>query len=547
MSWKKLVLPLLFITLIAAFLTGCGAKEEATAPAGGEQQSAAEEMVLRYNLATEPETLDPALATGQPELTAINAFFEGLTRLDESYEPQPAMAESWDISEDGLVYTFHLRDGIKWTNGDPVTAYDFEYAWKRVLNPDTAADYAYMLWYIKNAEKYTSGEVSADEVGIKAIDEKTLEVTLEAPAPYFLSLTAFPTYFPVHKATVEADPDGWAGEAETIVSNGPFKLIKWEHKNVLELVPNENYWDRETVKLDKLVFYTVEEESTELAMFETGDLDILDNPPLEEMDRLKNEGLVIGSDLAVYYYMFNVEKEPFDDPRVRRAFAMAIERQALIDAVTKAGQRPAYAFVPYGIINPVTGKDFREEGGDYFTEDIEEAKRLLAEAGYPDGKGLPPIEILYNTSEGHKKIAEAIQQMWRKNLGVENVTLRNEEWGVYLESRDQGNFQVARAGWAADYLDPMTFLDMWLKDGGNNNTNWWDPEYEDLITTAKSTGDQKVRFEAMHKAEEILMRDMPIAPIYFYTDPYLMKDYVKGVVKLPFGPEMEFKHAYIEK
>ncbi len=433
-------------------------------------------MVLRYNLGTEPEILDSAKATGQPEFTVLNALFEGLVRLDENYQPQPAMVEDWEISPDGLTYTFCLREGIKWSSGDPVTAEDFEYAWLRVLNPETGADYAYQLWCIKGAYDYTAGTGSAHDVAIEAVDERTLRVTLEQPAPYFLSLMAFPTYFPVHKATVEQFGDAYGAEAENLVTNGPFKLVKWEHRSILELLPLEDYWDRDAVKLDKLEIYTVEEASTELAMFETGDLDILDNPPLEEMPRLKEEGLVIGGDLATYYYIFNVEKEPFDDLRVRKAFAYAINRQLLVDSITQAGQKPAMAFVPYGIINPTTNKDFREEGGAYFKDnDVETARRLLAEVGYPKGEGLPPIEILMNDSEAHVRIAQAIGQMWKEDLGVKEIKFRTEEWGDYLTTRDEGDFQVARAGWGADYLDPMTFLDMWLKDGGNNNSNWWDP------------------------------------------------------------------------
>jgi len=533
--WKKAIAFVAVVALMAALGAGCrGVAEE-------------EEMVLRYNLGTEPEILDSALATGQPEFTLLSAICEGLARLDENLQPQPAMAERWEVSEDNLSYTFYIRDGVKWSNGDPVTADDFAYAWLRVLNPETAADYAYQLWYIEGAYDYTNGTGSAEDVGIEVVDETTLKVTLAEPAPYFLSLMAFPTYFPVHQGTVDAAGTAYGSEVENIVTNGPFALTKWEHRSTLELVPFADYWDRDAVKLDKLEVYCIEEESTELAMFETGDLDILDNPPLEEMARLKDEGLILGGDLATYYYIFNCEKAPFDDARVRKAFTMAINRQQLIDAVTQAGQRPALAFVPYGIISPVTNEDFREEGGDYFADaDVATAQALLAEAGYPNGEGLPAIEILTNDRESHIRIAEAVMEMWKTALGVTDVSIRVEEWGVYLTTRDEGDFQVARAGWGADYVDPMTFLDMWLTGGGNNNTFWGDPDYDSLIATARGTADQQIRFEAMHDAEAILMEAMPIAPFYFYTDPYMFKDYVKGVTKLPFGPSMEFKHAYIE-
>lgn len=554
MSRKLLALTIILTLIVTAGLAGCGKKAT-------EEKKV--EQVIRYNLGTEPETMDSAKATGQPEFNVLNAQFEGLVRLDSKFQVQPGMAEKWDISPDQLTYTFHLRDA-KWSNGDPVTADDFAYAWFRVLDPKTAADYAYQLYYIEGAQAYNSVALTDDKgnplpdaeaklaeakknVKITVKDPKTLEVKLTSPTPYFLSLMAFPTYFPVHKKTVESNPE-WATKPETIISNGPFKLTQWEHQGKLVFEKNANYWDAKTVKLDKMIWTMVQESSTELVMFESGDLDIADNPPSEEMDRLKNEGKVtILPDLAVYYYIFNTEKKPFDDVRVRKALALAIDRAAIVKSVTKSGQIPATAFVPLGLPDVKAGDDFRKVGGDYFKDaDIETAKKLLAEAGYPDGKGFPAFEILYNTSEGHKKIAEAVQEMWKKNLGLTNITLTNQEWGVYLETRDQGNFQVARAGWGADYLDAMTFLDLFeLKDGGNNNTRWSDPEYARLIQVAKTNADPAVRIKAMHDAEKILMDNMPIIPFYFYTNPIMIKPKVKDLAVYTFGPTLDFKWAYV--
>ncbi len=538
---KSKFLFLAAMVLIAAFvLAGCGASKAA--------DDAGKKKIV-YNVGSEPETLDPGKAIGEPDLTAINAMMEGLTRYNLKGELEPAMAKDWDVSEDGAVYTFHLRDA-KWSNGDPVTAYDFEYAWKRVLNPEFAADYAYELFYIKNAEAYNSEEIKDPaQVGVKALDEKTLEVTLKAPAPQFLGLTAFETYFPVHKATVEANPD-WHAHPETYVNNGPFKMTAWEHDQKIVFKKNENYWDKDNVKLEDLVMTLVTAESTELAMFETGEIDIGDNPPTEELDRLKadpNSGLKIDGDLAVYYYLFNTTIKPFDDIRVRKALAMAIDREAIVKNITKAGQIPAFAFVPYGLADADPEKDFRKVGGDYFKEDVGEAKRLLAEAGYPDGEGFPEFEILTNNTEAHIKIAQAIQEMWKQNLGIANITVRSQEWGPYLKARDELEYQVARAGWGADYADPMTFLDMWITDGGNNNTGWGKKEYEDLIKQVNSTNDQAKRMQLMHQMEDMFMSDLPIMPIYFYTNPYLIKDYVKDVRVPSFGPAMEFKWAYVEK
>jgi len=546
MKTKKLVAVFLALVMVAALGAGC-TKTQTTPPAP-DQPAPKEPMVLRYNLGVEPETLDTAKMTGIPEFNAVLPALEGLTRIKADGMPGPGMAYKWDISEGGTKYVFYLRDA-KWSNGDPVTAYDFEFAWKRALDPEVAADYAYMLYHVKGAEAYNSGEGSVDDVGVRALDDKTLEVHLETNAPFFLDLCAFPTYMPVPSKVVKANPD-WHASAATFVSNGPFKLTKWEHHSILEYEKNPDYWDKDAVKLDKLVFYMVEESSTELTMFETGEIDYADNPPLPEIDRLKAQGVFkVSSLLGTYYYIFNTEKPPLNDWRVRKALTLAISRKDITEKVTKAGQLPALAWVPPDIPDAKPGPDFREVGGNYFKDnDVETARALLAEAGYPGGKGMPPLEILYNTSEAHKAIAEVIQEMWKKNLGIENVTLTNQEWKVYLATRDAGTFMIARAGWLGDYNDPMTFLDMWVTGGGNNNSRWSNKEYDALVTKARLETDPVKRMQMLHELEDMLFADgaWPIMPIYYYVDSYLMKDYVKGVYISPLGP-IDFKHAWIDK
>jgi len=536
----KFVFLMLVVFAFSLLAAGCGDSEEQSSEEPKEQ-----EQVLTYNMAAEPESLDPAKITGIPEGTVVYGLLDGLTR-NTANGLKPAIAEKWDVSEDGLKYTFYLRDA-KWTNGDPVTAHDFEYAWKRVLNPETGCKYAYQLYYIKNGKAYNEGKITdADQVGVKAIDNKTLELTLESPAPYFLYLTSFYTLFPVHKATVEANPD-WANSPETYVGNGPFKLAEWQHHDKIVQVKNEDYWNTDVVKLDKIVLTMIEEASTYLTMWENGELDAISSPPLADMERLMSEGKVQTHPyLGTYYYILHTEKKPFDDPRVCKAFALAIDRRMLTEHVTKGGQTPAYAFVPHGIPD-ADGGDFRENGGYYIKDaDVETAKKLLEEAGYPNGEGLPEITILYNTSESHKAIAEAIQEMWKTNLGIENVKLTNQEWKVYLNSRKEGDFHIARAGWIGDYLDPMTFLDMFVTDGDMNNGRWSNARYDELIEIAKSSGDQKVRMEAMHEAEAILMEEMPVIPIYYYVQNICVHDYVKGVFWDPLGPP-QFKNTWIEK
>jgi oligopeptide transport system substrate-binding protein len=513
------------------------------APAPKDQQ------VLRHPNGTEPETIDPAMSTGIPEANIELAVFEGLTRIGQNDVIVPGVASKWEVSKDGKVYTFHLRKS-QWSNGDPVTAKDFAYAWERALRPETAAEYAYQLHYIKNGQAYNEGKIKDPaELGIKVINDYTLQVTLEAPTPYFTFLTGFPTLMPVHKKFVEADPKGWFTKPETYIGNGPFKLAKWEHQSKLELVKNPLYWDAKKVKLEKVVLSLVDSNTTEEAMFETNQLDVLDNIPLPSIERWKKDkGYRVDPYIGTYYYIVNCEK--VKDKRVRQALFLAIDRQTLVEKITKAGQIAAYAWTPPGFPDPAKkGADFRGVGGNFVTtgdlkKDIERAKKLLAEAGYPDGKGLS-LEILYNTSESHKRIAEFIQQQWKVNLGVE-TTMTNQEWKVYLNTRDTGDFQVARAGWIGDYVHPMTFMDMHVTGGGNNDSKWGNKKYDELIGLAKATVDQKAAFKAMHEAEAIMMDEMPVIPLYFYTNPNVLKPWVKNLNLSALG-FWHFKEAWIEK
>lgn len=508
---------------------------------------AADEMVVTYNVGTEPETLDPALMTGIPEFHMTLQMYEGLTRLDADNHPQPACAESWDISDDQMEYTFHLRDDLKWSNGDPLTAYDFEFAWKRAVDPDMAADYSYMFDLIEGATACYEGEGSPDDIGITVVDDQTIKVKLQSGAPYFLDLTSFPTYYPLHRETVEADNEGWHLKPETTIVNGPFKLEKREQGR-LEYVPNEYYWDAGAVKLDRLIFTMVEELNTELTMFENGEVDMTHDVPGPEIPRLKQElpdELNIFPYLGTYYYIFNCSKKPFDDVRVRKALTLALDRKALCEEVTQGGELPAFAYVPPGIADVAEGSDFREVAGDFYEEDVEEAKKLLAEAGYPDGEGFPAFEILYNTHDMHKIIAEAIMEMWEQNLGITGITLTNQEWGTYLTSRDEGDFDVARAGWIGDYVEPNSFLDMWKTGGGNNNTQWGDARYDAIISELVTLADPADRMPLLHEQEEILMRDMPIMPVYYYTSPMMVNSKLKGYLYLTTGG-LDFKTAYLE-
>lgn len=499
---------------------------------------------VKYVLETEPSTLDPALSTGLPESQVELQIFEGLVRLDSKDLPQPGVAKSWDISEDGLTYTFHLREDAKWSDGSKVTAKDFAYAWTRVLTKATASQNAYMLYPIKNAKAFFEGKASASDLGIKVVNDETLQVVLEAPTPYFLGLTAFHAYYPVPEKVVSANPTKWASSGEGFISNGPFVLTAWKHNSDLKFKKNDHYWDKAKVKLTAMEWPISESQATRLNMVESGQANMMTEPPGPEQDRLTKAGLMKVTPISsTTYYIFNNTKAPFDNPLVRKAFSMAIEREALTKNVMKGGKKAAYAFVPPGMTNPATGKDFREEGGNYVKEDVEEAKKLLKEAGYSESNPFPEVTLLFNTNETHKALAEAVQAMLKKNLGV-NVKLTNQETKVFLASRNQGEFQIARANWVGDYADPMTFIGVFSDPG--NDAMYNNPTYNTLATLSDSARDAGARMITMHQAEKLLFDDAVIMPVAYSTHPYIAPDYIKGyhwsILAL-----VDFKEAYIQK
>lgn len=549
---------LLVLALVISAFAGCAEKEEPAPdqgqaeqpgePATPEEPELKDEQVITYNLLADPDSIDPHKSTSVGGSIIMQNIFEGLVRTNAKMEQDPGVAESWETNENKTVWTFKLREDSKWSDGNPVTAEDFVYGWKRAVDPATACEYAYMLDPVLNATKIYNGELGVDELGVKAIDANTLEVTLEQPTDYMLELFAFPTYFPVRKDSVEKNPDAWEFDPDTAITNGPFKLAEYVQNDVLKIVPNENYWDADRVKIEAVKFVFITEQSTGLAAFEAGDIDGTDEVPNQEIPRLQaeSEDFIIAPYLGTYYYSFNVEKEPFTDPKVRKALTIAIDRNAIVTTVTLGGQIPATGFVPPGV--KVGGEDFRKVGGDYgidtMTAQVEEAKKLLEEAGYPNGEGFPKFTLKYNTSENHKKIAEAIQEMWKKNLNIE-IELENMEWRVFVQARQNGDYQVARNGWIGDYNHPMTFLDMFLSESGNNDAQWKNEEFDKLIYAAKKESDTEKVAELMHKAEALMMEDMIVMPIYYYTHPYMMKGYVKDYFRTSLG-HIFFDRAYVD-
>ncbi len=527
--FKKSLTFLLVLVLIVGMLAGCG-KTETPADSSDSSSTSSDnttdansetpegtEQVLVWNISSEPKTIDPGLNAASDGGNVVNNMFEGLMR-EVNGKIEPGIAESYEVSEDKLVYTFTLRDS-KWSDGQPLTAHDFEYAWNRVLDPATASEYSWIF-----------GEAGVKS--FKALDDKHFEVTLEAPTPYFLGLTGFYTFYPVRKDAVEAGADGaWAVDPAKSIVNGPFMLESYKNADKMVLVKNPNYWRADQVKLDKIEGLMIVDEATALTGYESGEIDVLDQFPTAEIPRLLAEDpsfMILPMD-GVYYYSFNTKVEPLDKLEVRKALTLAIDRKAICETVAKGGQIPATTMVSQAARDH-ENKVFATEAGNFDIavdgSAVETAKQLLADAGYPNGEGFPKLTLLYNTNEGHKSIAEAIQEMWKQNLNID-ISLENQEWAVFQDTRKNYAFEIARCGWLGDYSDPMTYLGMFLKGSPMNYSQFESEEYDALIKEAK-TQEPAERFASLYKAHELVMNSYTYLPIYYYTDPIMVSPAVAG-------------------
>ncbi|MGG1662843.1 peptide ABC transporter substrate-binding protein [Brevibacillus sp. NRS-1366] len=536
---KKLSTILLSASLaVSMFMAGCTSGQptnnESAPPAGNNQPNTpapgdqAAKLLLLNNI-KEPTSLDPPIGFDQPSYDILNNLMEGLTRLDENQKIQPAAASEWKISEDGKTYTFTLRDS-KWSNGDPVTAHDFEYAWKRMLDPALASPASFLAYVIEGAEAYNSGKGKVEDVKVKAVDDKTLEVVLAEPASWTLLLASNPAFFPVHKATGEKDPK-WAAEAATFVGNGPFKLTEWTHDSELKMMKNENYWDAANVTLAGAVWKMIDDENTEYQMFTNEELHRTTTVPADMADQLFKDGKVYVKDGAgTEFYRFNVTKEPFDNANIRKAFSLAIDRQTLVDLVLMRKQKPGTGFVSFGLPDANGSGDFRQVGGDLVKFDAAEAKKLLEqgmkEKGYTK---LPEVTLTYRSGTANEKTAQAAQEMWKQTLGVD-VKLQKVEGKVLTDMQKQLQYQIARSSWLPDFGDAINFLDIFQSKSGSNRTGWSNAEYDKLIEGAYKEPDDAKRLQMLHDAEKILVNDAPIAPLYFYNTSLLTSDKVSGVV-----------------
>ncbi|MBO8170616.1 MAG: peptide ABC transporter substrate-binding protein [Bacillaceae bacterium] len=579
--------------VLSVALAGCGGGTENTATNGEgskptEDQSTAKqnvssggdegeaqldaEQVLHVYEGAEPPELDSAKSTDAVSFEVLNAVMAGLTRIDETGNPVPEMAEDWDVSDDGKTYTFHLRDA-KWSNGEPVTANDFKFAWMRAINAENASQYAFIFTdYIKNAEGYFNWtayqldpdkymedhdevpeEVKAEDVGIKVIDDKTLEVELVAPTPYFTSLTAFPVYLPINEDFFTQAGDKYGTEDDQLIYNGPFLLTEWQHEKGWVYKKNPDYWDADTVKLEKVIVDVIKDPNTALNLYEAGDLDLAPVPPEQVPLYQEDPNYFTWTDLAHFYLVFNQDINNYQGPnpevikalanaKVRKAISLALDRQGHADIVLNNGSLPAYGFVPYGI------RGFREANGDLFQDDPEQAKQLLEEGLQEAGvavEDFKTIRYLTGDSESARKTAEFLKENLRSTLGIE-LDIQQVTFQERLKRSREGNFDLVLSGWGPDYNDPMTFMDLFVTDGPYNDGGYSNQEFDDLIKNAKVESDPEKRMQMMMDAEKILIaEDMAVAPLYFRANANLLRPYVKELHFHGIGPSREYKWTYI--
>ena len=505
---------------------------EATASTG--------EKILSVQVGPDPETIDPALNSAVDGGNMLLHSFECLLAVDENGQLVPGQAESWETSEDGLTWTFHLRDGLKWSDGSDLTANDFVYSWKRVCDPMVAAPYAEtVLSMVEGYDKAIEGDLDALQVA--AQDDNTLVVTLNAPCSYFGSLAAFATLSPVQEATVTANGDAWATSAATYISNGPFYVSEWVPGSYIMMSKNPYYWNADAIKLDGIKWNLIEDSNAAYSAYQTGEVLMIKDVPTEEIPSLKdNADFHVDPIIGTYYISMNLERDAFKDARVRKALSLAIDRDYVANTLMQGTYSPADNFMGPGWID-MDGKQFKDNanGGQSYIDvnnyeaDLEEAKQLLADAGYPDGEGFPTITYTTNDAGYHKVVAEYVQQAWAQ-LGID-LQVDIVEWASFTPMRRNGDFDVARNGWVGDYSDPSNMLDLFLSTNGNNDGKFNNADYDAAIYRSRETLDPTERSKALHDAEDILMEETGCIPVAYYNDFWLQSDKITGSWHSPYG------------
>ncbi|PFD97546.1 peptide ABC transporter substrate-binding protein [Bacillus cereus] len=545
---KKNFVPAVASVLGASILlTGCGSyKEEANG--ANAKDKAPDKQILNLATGTEIRTMDTARATDTDSGQAMRNVFEGLYNLGEGNKPVPGVAKSHEVSPDKTKYTFHLRNS-KWSNGTPVTANDFVFAWQRAVDPATASEYAFLFFDIKNAKKINSKELPADQLGVKAINDHIFEVELERPVPYFISLTAFPTFLPINEEFFKSQGNKYALEDNKLIYNGAFTLSDWKHEQSFKFKKNTNYWDKNNVKLEEINFNIVKDHSTAVNLYESKQIDRLTlTSDLVDKYR-KDSNFKERPDVGVQFVRMNQKNKTLQNINVRQAIDKSIDKKAFVNILLNDGSLPAYSLVPKNFAKGPNGKDFREENGNLTKENTKDAQKSWKQAKQELGSDKISIELLTSDNDLSKKTGEYLKEQLEKNLEGLTVSIKHQPRKQQVTLLLQGNYDIAIDGWSPDFADPITFLELFTTDNPYNLDHYSNKEFDDLIQKVKTdlAGDEKARWEALKQAEKILFKDAVVSPLYQNGTTYLERSYVKGVVEVDFAGPLNFKWANIEK
>ena len=519
---KKMLALILALVLVCSFASIAAAEEA--------------KNVIKYSIADDPQQMDPTLNSYSRSSFVLQNLFAGLYKLGPDGENYiPSCAEGYEVSEDGLTYTFTLKDGLKWSDGSALTAYDFEYSWKRVMDPEVASGAASDMWVIKNGQEYNEGACTADEVGVKALDEKTLEVTTSYYAPWFPALTATTVYFPVKQEVVEAEGDPWTKNVATYVSNGPFMLQEYSSLDKIVMAKNPNYYGAADVQADEVIYYIIADSASVLVSYNNGDLNVADDLDANAREQYgSTDEYAIRNRIGIQYWDFNCKLPEFSDPTVRKAFAYAIDRQTILNAAMLNAESPEFGFIPSSQPSLTTDGSYRSVAGPMFEENVELAQQLLAEAGYPGGEGFPVVNIVCQNTDEQRTMAQVVGELWKMNLGIE-YTITNYESSTYWGELDNGNFSVARNGFTCDYVDPSANLRIWVTGSNCYENGWDDPVYDEMFAQASTILDPAEREAALIEIEKYICDQMPGMPVYTMVDDYLVKPEITGIVKNAIG------------
>ena len=541
---KKKIVAVVMVMAMAVMpvLAGCGAQGGS---AGG--------SVVNVQVGPSPETIDPALNSAVDGANMIIHAFEGLLKFDRDNNVVSGLAESYDVSDDGLTWTFHLRDGLKWSDGSALTANDFVYSWKRVVDPETAAPYGYDLMnLVKGFDEASEGNL--DALGVSAPDDKTFVVELSSPCVYFDKICAFAVMVPVQQATIEANGESWWTNPKTYITDGPYLMTDYTDGSQIVFEKNPNYWDAANITFDKIVWHLIEDSNAAYSAYQNGDIDMIKDVPTEEIPSLSgSEEFYVEPLMGTYYVTFNCNKEPFNDSKVREALSLAIDRKYVAGTIMQGTYSPATNFVGPGVSDEKDGSSFeavtREKYGDHFDVEnydaqLEKAKSLLAEAGYPDGEGFPEFKYLTNDTAYHKAVAEYLQSAWG-DLGLK-MNIDIQEWKTVTADRRSGNYDVARNGWVYDWDDPSNMINLLETDNGNNDGKYSNPDFDAAIDKARTTTDLSEHYAQLHEAEQIMLNDAGCAPVAYYNDFWLQKTNLKNTWHSPYG-YWYFMYGSIEK